>query len=93
MQRKPRKDKLILEAVVTTKMTDVLDLLAKCEVYNQNIEGFVISGSPFGDYINLEITLKGGGCFTRTMPFYQGKEFMKVILKLVPKHVIVQYYF
>lgn len=92
MQRKPRKDNLLLETALATKMTDVLDLLAKCEVYNQNIEGSVISASSFGNCINLEINLKGGGCFIRTMPFSQSKEFMKTASKLAPKHVIVQYY-
>ena len=92
MQRKPRKDKVLLETAITTKMTDVLDLLAKCEVYNQNIEGSVISASPFGDCTNMEISLKGGGCFIRTMPLFQSKEFTKTVNKLVPKHVIVQYY-
>lgn len=92
MQRKPRKDKLLLETAIFTKMTYVLDVLAKCEVYNQNIDCSMISASPFGDCIDLEITLKGGGHFICTMPFFQGKEFMKTANKLVPKHVIVQYY-
>ena len=93
MQRKPRKDKVLIETAVAIKMKDVLDLLAKCEVYNRNIEGFVVSSSPYNGCTDLEITLKGGGCFTRTMPFYQAKDFLKVISKLIPKHVIVQYYY
>ena len=93
MQRKPRKEKVLLETAVATKMTDVLDLLTKCEVHNQNIEGSVMSASPFGDCLDLEISLKEGGCYIRTMPFSQGKEFMKTANKLVPKHAIVQYYY
>ena len=92
MQRKPRENRVLIETAVFTKTTDVLDLLAKCEVYNQNIESFVISASPFGDYIDLQISLKGTGSFISTVPFFQGKEFMKVLSRLVPKHVIVQYY-
>ena len=93
MQRKPRKDKILIETAVATKTTYVLDLLSKCEVHNQNIESSVISASPFGDYIDLEISLKGGGGFISKIPFFQGKEFMKTVSKLVPKHVIVQYYY
>lgn len=93
MQRKPRREKVLIETATFTKMTDVLDVLAKCEVHNQDIESFVISASPFGDHTDLEITLNGDGSFIRIVPFFQGKEFMRTANKLKPKHIIAQYYY
>ena len=92
MQRKPRKDKVLLIVAATTKMTDMLNILAKCEGSEQPTPSFMFSPSPFVSCADLQLELKDGASFIYTIPFDLASRFMETAAALEPKHVIIQYY-
>ena len=92
MQRKPRKDKVLLDITVDIKMTGVLDVLAKCEVAGKPIVHFIFSYPAHASWAKLQVLLEKNVPLIWTMPSYQARDFIKAVSKLKPEHVIVQYY-
>lgn len=93
MQRKPRKDKLLFDITVDTKMTGIMKYLAECECSGENIKD-CLTFTTFGldNDVDLIVAQAGGAPVTWILSSSKMKQFVSAAARLEPKHVIVQYY-